>query len=205
MPDFSPYIQHLGKVLDNLLAPDILLGAGVLTAVVSFVGRLAIAGAANVLSWLHSRSLRTVKRYEVAIARKELPFDRTLLIPRCLIVRFGTDLYIERMASDRERHDGRLQNRLLDVSIQENADGSTSFRLVIPVHKRLGTQFKCFVDVQDGSQTSAVLEFLSTCQSIVSPERSSSPLHPNRIYFLLKDFATASAVDGPINNLCLPE
>lgn len=205
MIDFSPYIQHLKQIADSLLTPEVLLSTGVLTVVAAFLGRVSWAGATLALNWIHSWYLRTVQRHTIALARRQLPFDHRILKPRCLIIRYGTDLYVERLASDREREDGRLQNRVFDIPIVVHADGSTSFRLLVPVHKRLGTQFKCFVDVQDATKTTEVLEFLFSCPSIDSPERSSSPLHPNRLYFLLKDFHIIESIDKHKNNMCFPE
>lgn len=205
MYDLSHYLKQLSEVADTLLTTKVLLETGVLTAIVGFIGRVAWSGATVVLGWLHSWQLRAVQRHTIALARKQLPFDHRILKPQCLIVRYGTDPYIEHFASDREKHDGRLQNRRIDVPITEHPDGSTTFRLRIPVHKRLGTQFKCFVDVQNASNVTEVLEFLSGCHSIVSPEHSSNPQHPNRIYFLLRAFNIVESIDQHTNNMCFPE
>lgn len=205
MIELSPYVVYFSKAIDELLKPEKLLSAGALTAIAGFVGRVSWSGAAVVLGWLHSWRLRTTQRHTVALARRQLPFDPRIFKPCCLIVRYGTDSYIEHLASDRERHDGRLQNRAIDVHVETHSDGSSSFRLRIPVHKRLGTQFKCFVDVEDVSRTTDVLEFLEGCYSIVSAEHSSSPLHPHRLYFLLRDFDVVESIDGHKNNMCFPE
>src|SRR5437762_8579408 len=107
MIDLSPYINQVTSALTELLKPEVFLGASALTAIAGFVGRVAWSGATMVLAWLHSWHLRTVKRHTVALARKQLPFNQRIFRPRCLIVRYGTDPYIEHLASDRERHDGR--------------------------------------------------------------------------------------------------
>lgn len=204
MIELSPYIEQLSRIADELLKPEVLFSTGILTAIAGFAGRLAWAAATTTLSWLHSWHLRTTAKHTVALARKQLPFDHRILEPRCLIIRYGTDQYIEHLASDRERQDGRLQNRVIQVPIQAHSDGSTTFRLRIPVHKRLGTQFKCFVDVGDAAITAEVLEFLSGCQNVVSADCSSSPLHPHRIYFLLRTFDVVKSIDGHNNNMCFP-
>lgn len=205
MIEISPYVEKLLRVSDELLKPEVLLSTGALTGIVGLVGRLAWAAATTALSWLHSWHLRTISRHTIALARKRLPFDHHLLKPSCLIIRYGTDPYVERLASDRERQDGRLQNRVIRLPIREHQDGSTTFRLRIPVHRRLGTQFKCFVDVGDPSKVQEVLAFLSKCPSISSPGCSSSPLHPQRIYFLLSTFDVVQSIDGHDNNMCFPE
>lgn len=200
-----PYAERLAVIAEAALTPEVLLSTGVITAVASITGKVAWAGATSLLSWLRSWQLRSIQQHTVALARKRLPFDHSLVVPRCLVVRYGTDNYIERLASDREKYDGRLQNRAITVPITVHEDGSTGFRLSVPVHKRLGTQFKCFVDVLDSSKTAEIFEFLSRCPSILSPDRSSSPLHRDRIYFLLNDFAVTDSIDGHKNNMCYPE
>jgi hypothetical protein len=209
MTDLSPYLEQLSRIAESLLTPEVLLSTGVLTAVAGavagFIGRVAWSGATVTLNWLHSWWLRTTRTHTVALARKKLPFDVGILKPQCLIVRYGTDRYLRHLASDREKHDGRLQNRKIAVPITAHPDGSTTFRLRIPDHKRLGTQFKCFVDLQDDSRVAEVLEFLADCQSILSPERSASPLHPNRIYFLVSTFDVVRTIDNQRNNMCFPE
>lgn len=205
MLPLQPLVEQAAEVLTSLLTPEVLLSTGVLTALAGFLGRIAWAAGTAVLAWLNSWSLRKVQRHSVGLARAKLPFDSGLIRPRCLIVRYGTDRYIEHLASEREKDDGRLQNRTIEIPIKVQADGSTSFELRIPVHKRLGTQFKCFVDVTDQAQVNTVLNFLGGCPSIVSPDLSSSPLHRHRIYFLLRDFATVKSIDGHDNNMCYPE
>jgi|GEM_PF-3671970 len=60
----------------------------------------------------------------------------------CLVVRFGTDEYLRDMASDQERYEGRLRNRVIAVE-----PGSEVVSL--PLHKRLGTQFKLYMAAPD--------------------------------------------------------
>lgn len=61
---------------------------------------------------------------------------------KCLLIRFGTDKYIKDMASDREKHDGRLRNKTIE-GLYNNGKVIYS----IPLHKRIGTQFKCYLEV----------------------------------------------------------
>jgi hypothetical protein len=41
----------------------------------------------------------------------------------CQIVRYGTDQYIEKMASDQERYEGRLQNRVYKLRTHRHGGG----------------------------------------------------------------------------------
>lgn len=205
MLDLTEYAQRIAALSESLLTPEALLSTGVITTVASVTGKVAWSAASSGLNQLRSWQLRSLQKHTIALARAQLPFEHQILRPRCLIIRYGTDNYIERLSSDRERHDGRLQNRLIDIPITTHTDGSVGFELRIPVHKRLGTQFKCFVDVMDNKSTAAVLNFLAECQNIASPDLSSSPLHKDRIYFLLSSFATVQSIDGHQNNMCFPE
>lgn len=58
----------------------------------------------------------------------------------CLIVRFGTDDYLVSLASDQDRYEGRLINRVVPVDL-----AAAEVKLRIPVHARLGTQFKLYI------------------------------------------------------------
>jgi hypothetical protein len=62
----------------------------------------------------------------------------------CLVVRYGTDNYLSTLASDQEKFEGRLKNKI--IRIETKLDGAENANLVLklPVHKRIGTQFKVF-------------------------------------------------------------
>ena len=80
MIDLLPYLKQLSEVADTLLAPEVLLSAGVLTALAGFVGRVAWSGATVALGWLHGWHLRTVQCHTVALARKQLPTENWVLL-----------------------------------------------------------------------------------------------------------------------------
>ncbi len=202
--DLASYAEQIASVASSLLTPDVLLSASVLTAIAGFVGRIAWSGGAALTRWFQSWRLRSVRSHTIALARTRMPFEAKTISPFCLIIRYGTDSYIQHMASDRERQDGKLQNRKIKVPISLNPDGSANFELRIPIHGRLGTQFKCFVDITDEHKVSDVMNFLHGCPSIAEPEVSSSAFHRTRIFFLLKDFAVLTAIDGLKNNMCFP-
>ena len=125
----------------------------------------------------------------------------------CLIVRYGTDNYIRDMANEQEKFEGQLQNRIIPVkvTVKVNVTKSDRFFLEIklPVHKRIGTQFKCFATVKDDFQLEALYLILEKCKNIHGVSKSSSQFK-NRVYFLLKDFETVKTVDGIENNMCFP-
>lgn len=51
---------------------------------------------------------------------------------KCLLVRYGTDHYIKDMASDREKHDGRLRNTIIEGTITNKF-----LHYHIPLHRRI--------------------------------------------------------------------
>lgn len=58
----------------------------------------------------------------------------------CLVVRFGTDDYLSSLGSEQDRFEGRLINRVVPVDLS-----GPDVKLRIPVHSRLGTQFKLYI------------------------------------------------------------
>lgn len=121
----------------------------------------------------------------------------------CQIVRFGTDLYIEKMASDQERYEGRLQNKVQRLRTTRNRDGMLIVHFELPVHKRIGTQFKTFVRVRDPQALGRVEEFLLK-QSFLSDVSVSEYQSPPKVSFTLNMFPTVETVEGLKNNFFYP-
>jgi len=117
---------------------------------------------------------------------------------KCLIVRYGTDEYIKSMANDQEKYDGRLRNDIIDVNYQ---DGSLHF--VIPLHKRIGTQFKCFLETESKEKAEKIIQRTEDFSGIYDLSLASSQ-HKNRVFFLLKDYGETKTVDGLKNNMIFP-
>ena len=122
----------------------------------------------------------------------------------CLHVRYGTDRYLSTLASEQEKYEGRLKNVVLPIKVEFDRSGNALFTLRLPVHKRIGTQFKCFVSVRREDALGNVEAFLNSCDRIkdVSVSRS---VKSNRIYFLLDRFDAIPTIDGHINNMVYPE
>lgn len=119
----------------------------------------------------------------------------------CLITRYGTDPYIRYMASERERDDGRLQNRVIVPLAVTLGQGTIELRL--PVHRRIGTQFKCFAEIRSRDKLAKLTEALSRCDNIHDITKSSLQ-GKGRAYFLLSDFGVVETVEGFKNNIWLP-
>ena len=122
---------------------------------------------------------------------------------RCLLVRYGADIYLERMASDSDKREGRLRNRVLPnrVSIipapswriwerlihwwkcrvlfytpvqpdSNNIEGN----FLLPVHQRLGTQFKLFFQIK----ACAPVEAWARTAAAAGADASAAPAGPGR-------------------------
>jgi len=122
----------------------------------------------------------------------------------CLFIRHGNDTYLRHLASDQERHHGRLHNRTSPARVTHEADGSLSVEFRIRVHQRLGTQFKLFVDI--AGDTAPVMAYLRRHENIhgVSAAGNDAGGRVSRIYFLLKNYATVTTIEGFENNMIWP-
>jgi hypothetical protein len=118
---------------------------------------------------------------------------------RCLLVRFGTDDYISKTASDEERFEGRQRLKLYKITVAfDNRDRAT-FKLNLPIHRTLGTQFKCFAEAHSVDQVPAVIEKLTKCDH-ASDVKQSDSFERTRVYFLLDQFAVVKTINEDVKN-----
>ena len=210
--------EHLGSTEFNAIAAAV--GTSLLTAIVN-------------LTWLFIRSIRHRLRWR----KKTFRID---LVPRAagevtinranwhelsnsihgfyvLAARFGTEEYLEKFASDEERAEGRWRLAITKMPVRFDGKGDAFLVLKIPVHKFLGTQFKCFVAVRSDGDEGKLEQrlqnweaLLPRCKNIVEkaepPEPETigrgGPQVRNRLYFLLDTFSTC-AVGARRNNFIL--
>jgi hypothetical protein len=123
----------------------------------------------------------------------------------CLFVRYGSDDYLMKMASDEERYEGRLRLKLIPIKVQFNEKDQAVFTLTLAIHKSLGTQFKCFAQARSIERVPAVIERLKNCEHASMAQQSDS-YHRDRIYLLLDQFVRIPTVDPAVtNNYIFPE
>lgn len=181
--------------------------ATMITAVAGFFGRIFWWLATWATQWFEEKISRAPKTIEIVISKMDGIFDKQKTRPQCLLVRYGTDQYIEHMASDAERYAGRLRNEIIDIEVVKDATTSVvHFVLKLPVHQRMGTQFKCYVDVLDRSRHQAAIDFLNSSEYITDVTPSAGPSGEGRLYFLLQvaGCTVVQTVDGFENNMCFP-
>ena len=150
-------------------------------------------------SALFRLSLRTQKVSFTLSARGDRPAEITSL--NVLFIRHGSDDYLRNLASDQEKHHGRLRNKTRRIKTRTDADGNIIVAFDVDVHKRIGTQFKLFVDVQGDLEP--VLDYLKSHDNVYDIGVSSNP-NAVRVFFLLRDFAETKTVDGFTNNMIWP-
>ena len=100
-----------------------------------------------------------------------------------LICKFGTQSSIDQLAPQLQSDGTILNIDLLEASRVEFSNGSKSkFTLVVPVHKRLGTRFKFFVDVAELFAIDHVMAYLTAAGA--RDVKQSGSANTQRIYFL---------------------
>lgn len=198
-----------GMTLNLAMAPPAdawlwwpLVVAPLVVALCTFLGGLAWAAAVATSHWCRSFINQAIVEIDLNWLESEasgmagkIPEGTRLY---CLVVRFGTDEYLAGMASDQERHQGRLLNRVVEI------DRETGI-LALPVHRKLGTQFKLYYLVPDAEQAGELRKALG--QSSIRHE-SDADIAANRIvldedepagrkcWFRLAAYGARQTVDG---------
>lgn len=174
------------------------------TAIIATVIKVAWTALTWGINWLRFASISRETIASIPLAPYKPDYEGVADF-FCLVIRYGTDDYIRFMASDREKHDGRLQNAVIPLKKGKNSDGDYVFELKLPVHKRIGTQFKCYADAKSAEKADVLEAMLKQCEFVSDVDRSASP-NQYRYYFLIKDrFAQVDTVDGIKNNFCFPQ
>lgn len=144
-------------------------------------------------------SLRTQKLSFRLLAHGNRPAEIKSL--NVLFIRHGSDRYLRSLASDQERHHGRLQNQTKRIEIKRDDEDNIVVEFYVRVHKRIGTQFKLFVEVE--GDTAPVVAYLESHQNVYDVGVSANP-NGVKVFFLLKDFAETRSIDGFMNNMIWP-
>ena len=187
-------LEFLGQVT----ASEVLLNSTILAVVFRAVWE-AFSEISNRVRQFFSKKN---KSYEIILGPYKPEFHDNVNFA-CLLVRYNTDKYLQALASEKYKYDGRLQNRIIPITIKKSGNENAYFSLELPIHQRIGTQFKCFADVEDSDNFESLNRILNECNRIYGVSRSSSQFR-NRIYFLLNDFDTCETADGVQNNICFP-
>ena len=173
------------------------LDAAILTAIVRFVWT-AVQKIFESLLFVFSLRTRVLEVHFGA--HPDAPREIEAL--HYLLFRYGNDTYLKELASDQERHHGRLRNIVRKVEVSDLPDGGKGIKFRLKVHKRLGTQFKLFIDV--AGDPAAVVRYLDSHANVYDVEPSPRPGNRSRVFFLVREFPTITTVDGFENNMIWP-
>jgi len=123
---------------------------------------------------------------------------------RVLVVRHGSDDYLRMMAGAADRDAGRLRHEVITMSLGLSASGDVTLSWSLPVHRRMGTQFRCFIELRPGEAGGDMLsgmlrhyDEIEVLPAVVA--------NPTRVYFLLKRFRMITAGESMKHNFVLPE
>lgn len=93
----------------------------------------------------------------------------------------------------------------MPVRVTFNEKDRAVFTLKLPIHKSLGTQFKCFAEARSIEQVPLVVENLQKCEH-ASDVKQSDSYHRERVFFLLDHFIAIDTIQpGVRNNYIFPE
>jgi len=194
--------QNWHELLTRIGSLELLFDTTLLVAVVGVVWTFArrLAQEAYFLLSLRTREIEFVLR-----AKSGIPRNITSL--NLLFIRYGNDTYLSSLASDQERYHGRLRNKVIRVAETPPKHGGP-IKVKLRLHKRLGTQFKFFVDVTGDPE--AVVDYLESHETISGvsakqrPKLNADEEPRHRIFFLIDRLDKTTTVDGHENNFLYP-
>lgn len=114
---------------------------------------------------------------------------------KCVLIRYGTDKYLEHLAPAQDRFEGRLRNKVREVRPTCSSDNLFTFKASVPVHRRLGTQFKFFFEVDSIEDA----EKLKSHNALLQPYVATTDT-PIKVWFLVPGFGTQETIEGFVNN-----
>jgi len=123
---------------------------------------------------------------------------------RLMVVRYGTDDYLRSLAGEADRHIGRPRHDSRSMRLRLSASGEAVLRWTLPVHRRMGTQFRCYVLTRGGGGGLAVLADILKHYDQIEVLQPDLP-ERRRVYFLLKHFPVMTTAEGARNNYVAPE
>lgn len=123
-----------------------------------------------------------------------------------LLIRFGRDdVLIKGTLTNKEKRDAFLQNK--EVYAKSHYDENKkeiNVRITLKVHKILGVQFKCFVDVLDRNKLDKLKCLIEEEKEKFGKVGLSGLSRKHRVYFLLKDIPETKTPEGFVNNFVYP-
>ena len=186
--------------LTRVVTSDELLAALLVLICTPLFRMLWLAGT-SLYNHVRERLWSKIEPCAVEIGPFQIPEDRIGTLPdvakiNCLTIRFGADDYLERLASDQEKFEGRIRLTVdtFDFHIDRAARRYRG-QIMLRVHRRLGTQFKLFIEAEDNRQAESIMLLLQSLEGVEEVTRSDYGPKP-KVWFLLKQFHIVSTATG---------
>jgi hypothetical protein len=123
---------------------------------------------------------------------------------RVMVVRYGTEEYLRLLAGEADRNIGRPRHTSSGMKISLSASGEAILSWSLPIHRRLGTQFRCYILTRKGGAGFSVLADILKHYDEIEVLQPDLP-ERKRIYFLLSHFPEIASAEGVRNNYIAPE
>jgi hypothetical protein len=188
-------LQLLGMMLDVAMATAVV--AVVWNALMG-IGRM-IAETLEIQGAKHRLVIaRGLTRHDFDQVRKSIRGWRVM------VVRYGTEEYLRALAGEADRHIGRPRHSSGRMRISLSASGEAILSWSLPVHCRMGTQFRCYIVTRKGGTGFSVLADILKHYDEIEVLQPDLP-ERTRIYFLLSHFPIIASAEGVRNNYVAPE
>lgn len=194
MPDATVFTRFTES--DEIFAAILVL---LLTPFVRFLWQAGYVAFNKFREWVG----RKVEVCRVELGPFTIPIDRVQQMPEsvticCLTIRYGLDDYLEKMASEQEKFEGRTRLRVDRFEFTLDREARTyRGKLALRVHRRLGTQFKLFIEGEGNRQADSMMKLLESLDGIEEVTRSDYGKKP-KVWFLLKQFHITNTIAGDV-------
>jgi hypothetical protein len=186
-------------MLQWLTSSDEILAALLVLVLTPVVQILWLSGASAYQHFVEWRG-RRIERCPIELGPVSIPRIKARLPEsasiNCLVIRYGSDAYLQQLASDQERFEGRLRLEVETFPLRlDRQNASYSGEIRLKVHRRLGTQFKLFFEVENGRAAARTARMLKKLESVAEVSISHYGGKP-KVWFLLKRFHIVTSTDG---------
>ena len=188
-------LEVMGMILDVALATSVVWGVW---AAFAAIGRF-VSDTLEVQAAKHRLVIaRGLTRHDFDQVRKSIRGWRVM------VVRYGTEEYLRLLAGEEDRHIGRPRHSSSGMRISLSNSGEAILSWSLPVHRRMGTQFRCYILTRKGGAGFSVLADILKHYDEIEVLQPDLPGR-KRIYFLLSHFPVIASAEGVRNNYIAPE
>src|SRR5688500_13870115 len=186
-------------MIEWLTSSDEVLAALLVLALTPVIQILWLSGAAifrHFVEWRGRRIERCpIKLGPVPMPRMKASSPETAKV-HCLLIRYGNDTYLQQLASDQEKFEGRLRLEVEAFDLKLDRETSAySGEIRLKVHRRLGTQFKLFFEVADQRDAERTARMLGRLDGVLDVSISHYGPRP-KVWFLLEQYHVVTSTDG---------